>query len=142
LRLAEAGARVTIVELGRAVQPRRHDLARLVRRGELDPTSNYCFGEGGAGTFSDGKLYTRTKDRAAVREVLDVLVAHGADPDSRVDSRPHVGSNKLPLILQRLRARLAELGVAYVWSDPVVDVAFDGAVRAARLASGAELPCD
>src|SRR5262249_35774839 len=69
LRLAQAGARVTIVELGKPVQPRRHDLAKLVRRGDLDAASNYCFGEGGAGTFSDGKLYTRTKDRPAVREV-------------------------------------------------------------------------
>jgi uncharacterized protein len=143
LRLAEAGAAVTIVELGKAVQPRRHDLARLVRRGELDPTSNYCFGEGGAGTFSDGKLYTRTKDRAAVREVLDLLVAHGADPDIRVDSRPHVGSNKLPQILQGMRAHLVSLGVEYVWSDPLVDVArAGGRVRAARLLSGVELPCD
>jgi uncharacterized FAD-dependent dehydrogenase len=143
LRLAEAGAAVTVVELGKAVQPRRHDLAKLVRRGELDPASNYCFGEGGAGTFSDGKLYTRTKDRAAVREVLDILVDNGADPDIRVDSRPHVGSNQLPRILQGLRARLEGLGVVYRWSDPLVDLVVAGdAVRGARLASGDALPCD
>jgi uncharacterized FAD-dependent dehydrogenase len=143
LRLAEAGATVTIVELGKAVQPRRHDLARLVRRGDLDETSNYCFGEGGAGTFSDGKLYTRTKDREAVAEVLDLLVEHGAEPDIRVDSRPHVGSNKLPLILQGMRAGLAALGVEYRWSEPLVGLDVEGGrVRAARLGSGAELPCD
>jgi uncharacterized protein len=143
LRLAQAGAHVTVVELGRPVQPRRHDLARLVRRGELDATSNYCFGEGGAGTFSDGKLYTRTKDRAAVREVLDLLVEHGAEPDIRVDSRPHVGSNKLPRILVGMRAHLEALGVEYRWSDPLVDlVVAGGVVRAARLGSGAELDCD
>jgi uncharacterized FAD-dependent dehydrogenase len=132
------------VELGRAVQPRRHDLARLVRRGELDTSSNYCFGEGGAGTFSDGKLYTRTKDREAVAEVLELLVEHGADPSIRVDSRPHVGSNKLPIILVAMRSHLESLGVRYHWSDPLVDLVVDGAnrVRAARLASGAELPCD
>ena len=143
LRLAEAGAAVTVVELGKAVQPRRHDLARLVRGGDLDESSNYCFGEGGAGTFSDGKLYTRTRDRAAVREVLDVLVEHGAEPDIRVDSRPHVGSNKLPQILAGMRAHLEALGVAYRWSDPLVDLEVEGGrVGAARLASGAELPCD
>jgi uncharacterized FAD-dependent dehydrogenase len=143
LRLAEAGANVTVVELGKAVQPRRHDLAKLVRRGALDPSSNYCFGEGGAGTFSDGKLYTRTKDREAVREVLDILVENGADADIRVDSRPHVGSNKLPQILQGMRARLEGLGVVYRWSDPLVDfVVRGGEVRGARLLSGDELPCD
>jgi uncharacterized FAD-dependent dehydrogenase len=143
LRLAEAGAQVTVVELGKAVQPRRHDLARLVRRGDLDPTSNYCFGEGGAGTFSDGKLYTRTKDREAVREVLDILVAHGAEPDIRVDSRPHVGSNKLPLLLTGMRAHLEALGVGYRFGDPLADLVLArGRVRAARLGSGDELPCD
>lgn len=143
LRLAEAGARVTLVELGKAVQPRRHDLARLVRRGELEPTSNYCFGEGGAGTFSDGKLYTRVKDRAAVREVLDLLVEYGADPDIRVDNRPHVGSNRLPRILEGMRAHLVGLGVEYRWGDPLVDLVVEnGRVRAARLGSGEELPCD
>jgi uncharacterized FAD-dependent dehydrogenase len=144
LWLAEAGAKVTVVERGKAVQPRRHDLAQLVRRGALDADSNYCFGEGGAGTFSDGKLYTRVKDREAVAEVLQILVDHGADADIRVDSRPHVGSNKLPIILQGLRARLEALGVEYRWSDPLVDVVVDasGRVGAARLRSGAELACD
>jgi hypothetical protein len=144
LRAAEAGARVTVVELGKAVQPRRHDLARLVRRGELDVDSNYCFGEGGAGTFSDGKLYTRVKDRAAVDEVLAILVEHGADAAIRVDSRPHVGSNKLPLILQALRARLEGLGVTYRWSDPLVDlvVKHGGRVAGVTLRSGDVLDAD
>ncbi len=144
LWLAEAGARVTVVERGKAVQPRRHDLAQLVRRGQLDPDSNYCFGEGGAGTFSDGKLYTRVKDREAVAEVLSILVEHGAEEAIRVDSRPHVGSNKLPIILQGLRARLEGLGVDYRWSDPLEDffMLADGRLGAVRLRSGAELACD
>jgi uncharacterized FAD-dependent dehydrogenase len=144
LWLAEAGAQVTIVERGKAVQPRRHDLAQLVRKGALDADSNYCFGEGGAGTFSDGKLYTRVKDREAVAEVLAILIEHGADADIAVDNRPHVGSNKLPVILQGLRAQLEGLGVDYRWSDPLVDFVAgdDGRVRAARLRSGAELACD
>src|SRR6478736_794602 len=137
LRLTEAGARVTLVDCGKPVQPRRHDLASLTQRGELNPVSNYCFGEGGAGTFSDGKLYTRTKDRRAVRTVLRALVTHGADPDILVDSRPHVGSNRLPKILMAQRADLEARGATYVWSDGVVDLLVrDGRVVGVRCASG------
>jgi uncharacterized FAD-dependent dehydrogenase len=143
LRLAEAGIAATLVERGKPVQPRRHDLKSLVARGELDPDSNYCFGEGGAGTFSDGKLYTRTKDRRAVEEVLKVLVRHGADPEIEIDWRPHIGSNRLPKILLALRADLEARGVHYIWSDPLVDLLIErGRMRAVRLRSGQELPAD
>ena len=143
LRLAAAGVMATVVERGKPVQPRRHDLKALVARGQLEEDSNYCFGEGGAGTFSDGKLYTRTKDRRAVAEVLRTLVAHGADPDILVDSRPHVGSNRLPQILLGLRADLEGRGVVYRFHDPVVDLVVDGGrVRGVRLRSGDELPAD
>ena len=143
LRLAEAGAHVTVVERGKAVQPRRHDLAQLVRRGDLDPDSNYCFGEGGAGTFSDGKLYTRVKPRDAVDEVLSILVEAGADPAIRVNHRPHVGSNRLPQILQGMRAGLENLGVRYAFGAALEGFSLnDGRVVAARLRSGEELPCD
>src|SRR5205823_81732 len=122
------------------VQPRRHDLAALTQRGELDPFSNYCFGEGGAGTFSDGKLYTRTKDRRAVRSVLDVLVGNGAKDSIVVDSRPHVGSNQLPKILIALRARLETMGVTYVWGDPVARLLAAGnRVSGVACRSGREL---
>ncbi|MDB4965864.1 MAG: NAD(FAD)-utilizing dehydrogenase [Myxococcales bacterium] len=143
LRLCDAGARVTLVELGKAVQPRRHDLAALTQRGALDPDSNYCFGEGGAGTFSDGKLYTRTKDRRAVRSVLRALVTHGADPEILVESRPHVGSNRLPKILMAQRADLEARGATYVWSDGVSDLLLSGnRVCGVRCASGRELTGD
>lgn len=142
-RLTEAGARVTIVELGKPVQPRRRDLAALTQRGALDPDSNYCFGEGGAGTFSDGKLYTRTKDRRAVRSVLAALVAHGAERDILVESRPHVGSNRLPKILIAQREDLEARGASYVWSDGVVDlVQANGRVVGVRCASGREIVGD
>jgi hypothetical protein len=140
--LSSAGAVVTLVERGQQVQPRRHDLA-LLTRGHLVPDSNYCFGEGGAGTFSDGKLYTRVKDRDGVREVLGVLVAHGAAPDILVESRPHIGSNHLPKILVALREALARSGVCYVWGDAVAAVLVDGAeVRGVRCASGREIVAD
>lgn len=143
LRLAEAGARVVICELGKPVQPRRRDIAQLVRHGQLDPTSNYCFGEGGAGTFSDGKLYTRIKDRRAVAEVLATLVEFGADPAIAIESRPHVGSDRLPKVLLGIRAHLEQLGTHYRFSDPLVDFASRGGqVTAAVLQSDARVDCD
>src|SRR5262249_48682722 len=92
-----AGLNVTVLERGRDVQARRHAIAGANRGPEIDPESNYCFGEGGAGTYSDGKLYTRAGSRPAVRGVLETLVAHGAPPEILASWRPHVGSNRLPL---------------------------------------------
>jgi len=142
LRLAEAGVPVTIVEQGKPVQPRRRDLA-LITRGQLTESSNYCFGEGGAGTYSDGKLYTRAKDREGVAEVIADLVRFGAPDDIAIDSRPHVGSNRLPRVLEALRAHLIELGVAYRFETAVAGLrTAGGRVRAVRLAGGDELPAD
>ncbi|HEY4187348.1 MAG TPA: FAD-dependent oxidoreductase [Polyangia bacterium] len=142
LRLAEAGLPVTILERGKPVQPRRADLAALTR-GHLDPESNYCYGEGGAGTFSDGKLYTRSKDREAVASVLHDLVRFGAPADVEIESRPHVGSNRLPKVLTSLRQHLEGLGVVYRFSADVASVRFDQAgVRAVALRDGDELPAD
>ena len=142
LRLAEAGVSSTILERGKPVQPRRHDLASI-QRGRLDPESNYCFGEGGAGTYSDGKLYTRTKDRAAVEGVLDDLIRFGAAGEIAIDSRPHVGSNKLPKVLTALRAFLEERGVTYKFSSALADIGIHGGrVRTVRTTSGEELPAD
>jgi uncharacterized FAD-dependent dehydrogenase len=142
LRLAEAGVPVTIVEQGTEVQPRRRDLA-LLTRGELHDSSNYCFGEGGAGTYSDGKLYTRAKDRGGVADVIADLVRFGAPDDIAIESRPHVGSNRLPRVLQALRTHLIELGVTYRFETSVAGVrAAEGRVRAVRLAGGDELQAD
>jgi len=142
LRLAEAGVPVTIVEQGKPVQPRRHDLAQLTR-GQLTESSNYCFGEGGAGTYSDGKLYTRAKDRGGVADVIADLVRFGAPADIAVDSRPHVGSNRLPRVLQALRDHLVGLGVEYRFETTVAGLrATHGRVHAVRLAGGDEVPAD
>jgi uncharacterized FAD-dependent dehydrogenase len=142
LRLAEAGVPSTILERGKPVQPRRHDLASI-QRGRLDEDSNYCFGEGGAGTYSDGKLYTRTKDRAAVERVLAELVRFGAPPEIAVDSRPHVGSNRLPKVLAALRAFLEERGVSYQFSTRFAGaVARAGRVVAVQTTDGRELPAE
>jgi uncharacterized protein len=123
------------------VQPRRADLASL-HRGQLNPESNYCFGEGGAGTFSDGKLYTRSKDRVGVADVLSDLVALGAPADIEVDARPHIGSNRLPKLLESLRARLQSLGVQYHFDCAFTGVrAEQGRIRAV-LTSAGEIPAD
>jgi hypothetical protein len=142
LRLAEAGVPSTILERGKPVQPRRHDLAN-VQRGRLDADSNYCFGEGGAGTFSDGKLYTRSKDRAAVERVLADLVRFGAPADITVEARPHVGSNRLPKVLSALRAFLEGRGVVYRFSSLFAGIAVrEGRLCCVRCADGDEIPAD
>lgn len=142
LRLAEAGIPATILERGKPVQPRRADLAALTR-GRLDPQSNYCFGEGGAGTFSDGKLYTRAKDRQAVNSVLQDLVRFGAPDEIAVESRPHVGSNRLPKVLTALREHLEGQGVLYRFAADVTAIRFDRrGVQAVQLAGGDEVPAD
>jgi uncharacterized FAD-dependent dehydrogenase len=142
LRLAEAGVPVTILERGKPVQPRRTDLAQLTR-GRLNPESNYCFGEGGAGTYSDGKLYTRSKDRAAVAAVLSDLVRFGAPPDIEIDARPHVGSNRLPKVLTALRAHLETLGVTYRFGVEATGLRLDrGEVSAVALRGGDEVAAD
>jgi len=110
LHLCRQGIRPVIIERGAAVRERRRDLVRLVREHQVDPDSNYCFGEGGAGTYSDGKLYTRSSKRGDVRAALQLLVDHGADPDILVDAHPHIGTNKLPGIIEAMRATLIRCG--------------------------------
>jgi uncharacterized FAD-dependent dehydrogenase len=142
LRLSEAGVPSTILERGKPVQPRRKDLAQL-QRGALDPSSNYCFGEGGAGTYSDGKLYTRAKDRGGIAEVLADLVRFGAPEEIEVESRPHVGSNRLPKVLTSLRTHLEGAGVQYLFETELAGLRIEGGrVRAVRTGAGAELPAD
>ena len=104
------GIKPIIFERGKEVSARRRDVALLNRDGVVDPESNYCFGEGGAGTFSDGKLYTRAKKRGDIIEVLKMLVFHGADNDILIDSHPHIGTNKLPKIIQDIREFIIESG--------------------------------
>lgn len=138
--LARAGVRAVILERGKSVQPRRRDLAALTQRGVLDPDSNYCFGEGGAGTFSDGKLYTRSSKRGDVEEVLRALVAYGASPEILVDARPHIGTNKLPGVITQMREHLASAGVEVLFGARVVGLEREGGrVRGVRLADGSTL---
>ncbi len=103
LRLIELNLKPIVIERGKDVKDRRRDLAALNKELVLNPESNYCFGEGGAGTYSDGKLYTRSTKRGDVDRILQRFIEHGADPDIAINTRPHIGTNKLPQIIQSLR---------------------------------------
>lgn len=137
LALARAGVRAVVLERGQTVSQRRRDVADLSARGVLHEDSNYCFGEGGAGTFSDGKLYTRADKRGPVDEVLRALVAYGAPLDLLVDARPHIGTNRLPAVITRLREHLESVGVQVRFGARVTALLAEaGAVRGVELASG------
>ena len=139
-QLAREGLAVTVVDRGKEVQPRRRDLALLNREGKVDEDSNYCFGEGGAGTYSDGKLYTRADKRGPVRDVMEILALHGAPAAILSDARPHIGSNKLPKVIAAMRARLIECGVRFRFESRVVGLVRAGArVTGVRLQDGEEI---
>ena len=109
LRLIELGLKPIVLERGKDVIERRKDLAKIHKH-EVNPDSNYCFGEGGAGTYSDGKLYTRSKKRGSVQRVLEILVGHGAVEDIMIDTHPHIGTNKLPKIIAKMRENILASG--------------------------------
>ena len=110
LKAIESGLKPVIIERGLDVDSRRKDIALISRENKISPDSNFCFGEGGAGTFSDGKLYTRSKKRGNIREVLQILNYFGADDDILINSHPHIGSDKLPGIIKNIRGKIIECG--------------------------------
>ena len=126
-RCIELGFKPIVLERGKSVQDRRRDLAKINRQGLINPESNYCYGEGGAGTYSDGKLYTRSDKRGDVHKVLSIFVEHGADADILVDARPHIGTNKLPHIIADMRNKILEMGGEVHFDTKVIDIttAFD-----------------
>lgn len=110
IKLLQQGIKPVIFERGKAVKARRRDVAKLNRDGEMNPESNYCYGEGGAGTFSDGKLYTRSHKRGKISDILNTLVEFGADPSILYEAHPHIGTNKLPQIIENLRKGIIKAG--------------------------------
>jgi uncharacterized FAD-dependent dehydrogenase len=110
LKCILSGRKPIIFERGKSVRERRRDLALITRQGFVNPESNYCFGEGGAGTYSDGKLYTRSSKRGSVEEILNLLVEFGADPSILIDAHPHIGTNKLPSIIENIRSFIIQCG--------------------------------
>ncbi|MFN8287391.1 MAG: FAD-binding protein [Chitinophagales bacterium] len=110
LQLLERGIKPIVIERGKAVKERRRDLAAINRQLIVDPDSNYCFGEGGAGTYSDGKLYTRSTKRGDIKKVLDVFIQHGANENIGYEAHPHIGTNKLPGIIENMRHTILNSG--------------------------------
>lgn len=122
LRLIELGIKPIIVERGKDVRSRRRDLAAINKEHFVNPDSNYCFGEGGAGTYSDGKLYTRSNKRGNLKKVLEVFVAHGAKEDILIDTHPHIGTNKLPNIVTAFRETIEKCGGEILFNTRVDDL--------------------
>lgn len=122
LRLIELGFKPMIFERGKNVSDRKRDIAKIHREHLIDPDSNYGFGEGGAGTFSDGKLYTRSKKRGNIRRILEILYANGALPEILIDSHPHIGTNMLPRIISTIRSRILEAGGEIHFNSRVADL--------------------
>ena len=122
LKLLTLGLKPVVLERGKDVHARKFDMAALSRTGEVNPDSNYCYGEGGAGAFSDGKLYTRSTKRGDLREVLYRLVEHGASKDILVDAHPHIGSDKLPAIVENIRKTVTGHGGEYHFGARVVSL--------------------
>ncbi|MCF8282890.1 MAG: FAD-binding protein [Bacteroidales bacterium] len=121
LELIELGLKPVIFDRGKDVQTRRRDLRAIQQFGIVNPNSNYCFGEGGAGTYSDGKLYTRSHKRGDIFKALKLFVEHGANPDILVEAHPHIGSNKLPQIVSNIRETILHFGGEVHFDSLVTD---------------------
>lgn len=139
LRAIELGHKPIVLERGKDVQARRRDLAAINKEHIVNPESNYCFGEGGAGTYSDGKLYTRSKKRGDIRRILEIFVAHGATEQILVDAHPHIGTNKLPIIVTALRESIIKAGGEVHFDTKVTDfVVEEGEMKGVITQNGRE----
>jgi uncharacterized FAD-dependent dehydrogenase len=126
LKSIELGLKPVVIERGKDVRERRRDIAKINKEHIVNPESNYCFGEGGAGTYSDGKLYTRSKKRGDIRRVLEILVANGASEDILVDAHPHIGTNKLPGVIASMRETIISCGGEIHFNTKVIDFNISG----------------
>lgn len=143
LQLIEKGIQPILLERGKDVRARRRDLAALNREGEVNPESNYCFGEGGAGTYSDGKLYTRSNKRGSIDRILNLFVHFGAEESILYDAHPHIGTNKLPLIITAMRKRILDAGGKFLFEKKVTDfIAGKDRIVAVATADGETIKAD
>ena len=126
LELIECGITPVVLERGKDVDARRRDMVAISRTGTVDPDSNYCFGEGGAGAYSDGKLYTRSKKRGPVDKVLRILHQHGAQPEILVDAHPHIGTDRLPAVIKAIRETIIACGGEVHFGTKVTGLLMDG----------------
>ncbi|WP_316811124.1 NAD(P)/FAD-dependent oxidoreductase [Pedobacter heparinus] len=143
LQCIENGLKPIVLERGKAVKQRRRDLAAINKEGIVHTESNYCYGEGGAGTYSDGKLYTRSNKRGDINKVLQIFVQHGATADILVDARPHIGTNKLPHIITAIRETILNAGGELHFDQKVTDLLVDfGKIKGVVLNDGNRLLAD
>lgn len=143
LRLLELGIKPIILERGKDVRARRRDLVQITRNGEVNADSNYCFGEGGAGTYSDGKLYTRSTKKGSVVRILETLVQFGASENILTESHPHVGTNKLPQIIANIRESILANGGEIHFEQRVIDFKKeDEAIHSVKTLSGKTFSAD
>ncbi|WP_040680468.1 NAD(P)/FAD-dependent oxidoreductase [Niabella aurantiaca] len=137
LQLLEKGIKPVILERGKDVRARRRDLAAINKQGIMNPESNYCFGEGGAGTYSDGKLYTRSNKRGDIQKILNTFVRFGADEKILYQAHPHIGTNKLPQIITAMREQILACGGEVHFNKKVTDLVIeDGTLKAIKTADG------
>lgn len=136
LRLIELGIKPIVLERGKDVESRRIDVAKVSRGGIVDPDSNYCFGEGGAGAYSDGKLYTRSKKRGDAERILRIFCQHGAKDDILIDAHPHIGSDKLPAIIKNIRSTIIECGGEVRFGTKVTNLVIDDDTVIGAIANG------
>jgi uncharacterized FAD-dependent dehydrogenase len=142
LRFISLGLKPVIIERGKDVKSRRRDLAALNKGGIVNPESNYCFGEGGAGTYSDGKLYTRSNKRGNVQRILQLFHYFGADESILYDAHPHIGTNKLPQIITAIREQILACGGEVRFETKLVDIVLDNdEVKAVKTNSGETIAC-
>jgi len=126
LRCLELGIKPIVIERGKDVKARRRDLAAINKQHLVNPESNYCFGEGGAGTYSDGKLYTRSNKRGDIDKILKTFVYHGASHEILVDAHPHIGTNKLPQLIQQIRETIIQFGGEVLFNSKLIDLKTEG----------------
>ena len=143
LRLIELGLRPVVLERGKDVRERKMDLAQITKTQKVDPESNYCFGEGGAGAYSDGKLYTRSKKRGNVNKILNVFCQHGASTSILADAHPHIGTDKLPRVIENMRNTIIKCGGEVHFQTKMTRLVVEGervtGVEAVDLKTGGEL---
>src|SRR5690606_15670519 len=143
MRCIELGYRPIVLERGKNVQDRRRDLKAINRDHFVNEDSNYCFGEGGAGTYSDGKLYTRSLKRGDVRRIFESLVYHGATEQILIDAHPHIGTNKLPKVVQNIRETIIKHGGEVHFNTKVTDFTLtDGRITSIVLNGSNEMAVD
>jgi uncharacterized FAD-dependent dehydrogenase len=142
MRLISLGIKPIILERGKDVRSRRRDLAAMNKQGLVNPESNYCFGEGGAGTYSDGKLYTRATKRGNVQRILQLFTHFGADRRILCEAHPHIGTNKLPEIIAAMREQIIACGGEVLFESKLTDILLEGdAIAGVRTAGGGQIDC-